>query len=481
MEASKIVKNTQEQAVASWINYLNQLRLDNLVESINQQDLNLEKAIANIDNTFSEIEHLVESNRGGLKGLHGFIAEVAEVGIGNARQNIEGKTDCYEWVNDNGPIDLLRDGVGIQQKFYQTGLSLGAISKHLEKYPNFIQEGGKYQIPEEQYEKIKYLLSIPKEQADKMATSDGTFSLKQWKAVQEFFGNGKVNIDDIEPSILEYKDVQAGKIAETLDLEKDSLLEQDDEIRKAAYERSKPSLNEGIKATAVSSIVEGATALCMSISQKIKTGKRISDFDKDDWMDIADDTGKGIVTGGVRGVSIYMLTNYTATPAAVASSLVTASVGIADQANLYRKGIISEQQFIENSELLSLDVSVSALSSLLGQVIIPIPVLGAVIGNTVGTVIYKVAKDGLDDKEQEIFKSYIDSIDATEIELNEKYKRCKDTLAKDMDRYMDILNLTYSADVVKVFNGSVEMAKYMGVPSNEILDSKEKIDSYFIG
>jgi hypothetical protein len=50
-----------------------------------------------------------------------------------------------------------------------------------------------------------------------------------------------------------------------------------------------------------------------------------------------------------------------------------------------------------------------------------------------------------------------------------------------MDRYMDILNLTYSADVVKVFNGSVEMAKYMGVPSNEILDSKEKIDSYFIG
>jgi hypothetical protein len=165
----------------------------------------------------------------------------------------------------------------------------------------------------------------------------------------------------------------------------------------------------------------------------------------------------------------------------VASSLVTASVGIADQANLYRKGIISEQQFIENSELLSLDVSVSALSSLLGQVIIPIPVLGAVIGNTVGTVIYKVAKDGLDDKEQEIFKSYIDSIDATEIELNEKYKRCKDTLAKDMDRYMDILNLTYSADVVKVFNGSVEMAKYMGVPSNEILDSKEKIDSYFIG
>ena len=89
-----------------------------------------------------------------------------------------------------------------------------------------------------------------------------------------------------------------------------------------------------------------------AISKKRREGKKISEFDADDWKEIGGETAMKTLKGGSRGVTIYALTNYTATPAAVASSMVTASFGIAEQAYLFRKGEISELEFYENSEIL---------------------------------------------------------------------------------------------------------------------------------
>lgn len=124
------IKYTQEQAVASWVKYLNTIRFENLMNSLNEQDVNLDKSITSLDNTLNEINKLIESDRGGEKGIHGFIAEISEVGIGNAKENIIGKNNVYEWVNDNGVADLVRNGTSIQQKYYQKDLSLNAIAEH---------------------------------------------------------------------------------------------------------------------------------------------------------------------------------------------------------------------------------------------------------------------------------------------------------------------------------------------------------------
>lgn len=57
------------------------------------------------------------------------------------------------WVNDNGKVDLIRDGIDIQQKFVNAGgrFSLGAVAEHLHAYPDFVQNGGKYQIPSDHF------------------------------------------------------------------------------------------------------------------------------------------------------------------------------------------------------------------------------------------------------------------------------------------------------------------------------------------
>ena len=226
MDAAKIVQSSQEQAAGAWVDYLNQIRLDRLVAALARQDVNLASAMETIDKAFANIrEDIMLRNRGGGKGMHGFIAEIAECGIGNARQQIIGEASIYEWVNDNGPIDLMRGTEAIQQKFVQSGghLSLSAILQHLFKYPDYISGGGKYQIPKDHYDKIMEYLSMPESVANKLPTSNGEFSLRQWKEVHAVLFSGEVSISDLEPSILEYGDVQQGTIGTTIDQEKEHI------------------------------------------------------------------------------------------------------------------------------------------------------------------------------------------------------------------------------------------------------------------
>ena len=56
----KNIKYTQEQAVASWVQYLNTIRFENLMNNLNKQDTNLDEAIASLDNTLKEINKFQE-------------------------------------------------------------------------------------------------------------------------------------------------------------------------------------------------------------------------------------------------------------------------------------------------------------------------------------------------------------------------------------------------------------------------------------
>lgn len=485
IEAKKMIKNGQEQAVASWINYLNQVRLDRLMEALQKEELNLNEAMSTIGETLKTISRDIVNNgkgRGVQYGMHGFIAEVAECGIGNAREQIEGKAPIYEWINDNGPEDLRRGATLIQQKFVNGGghLSLQAIRMHLNAYPDFLDNGGVYQIPEDHYEKIKWLLSISEKEANKMPTSTGDFSLKQWREVHEFFKNGDIPLDKVEPSKLKYSEVQKGTYEQTFSKEKDSLRKRNQERKEQAYNKSKPTLSEGAKATAAAAAIEGAMALCLGIAEKRKSGKKFNAFDEEDWKEIAATTGKGTLKGSIRGASIYTLTNFTATPAAVASAMVTATFGIAEQAYQLKQGNVNEQRFIENTEMLCLDASVSALSSFAGQILIPVPVLGAVIGNTVGTMMYQIAKDNLSAREQKIFEEYAEAVRQLDVSLQDQYQEFVDEIGKDTKLFMELLNRAFAPDIRVAFEGSIDLAKSCGVPVDEILDSKEKIASYFM-
>ena len=484
MNAEQIVKSGQEQAVASWINYLNQVRLDALYDALQRQDVNLEQALATLDEAQKQIfEEIVLRDRGGLKGMHGFIAEVAECGVHNARNLVQGNPANTVWVNDNGPADLIRIKIQIQQKFVQSGgkLSLNAVEEHFKKYPDFLKDGGKYQIPKDHFEKLqRYLAMTPEEVARISPDNTEGLSSKQGQWVQDFFKNKGISPSDIEASQNTYADVQAGKYEQRLDEVRDEIKKEDHEQRETAYENSKPTLAEGAKATLVAAAIEGGTVLVTELVKKRKA-KQFSEFSEDDWQEIIQKTGKGTLRGGVRGGSIYILSNFTATPAAVASGLVTAGFSVAEQAHLLRKGEITEKEFLENTQIACLDASVSALSSMIGQALIPIPILGAVVGNTVGTVLYQIGKGNLNQREQQILAAYAEQQRVLDAELAAQYQQCIETLNREIEVYMVLLDRAFIEDAVEAFKGSVALARHVGVPESDILKTKGEVDYYFVG
>lgn len=483
-DSPSIAKSSQEQAVAAWVNHLNALRLDALFEKLKDHGDNLADALATVDVALRTIDlEVVARNRGGDKGMHGFIAEVAEVGVSNARARIAGDDVPYAWVNDNGPVDLLRRGVEIQQKFVAAGgrLGLGAISAHLDKYPDFVRNGGKYQVPADHYELIRRLHDMPPAEAGKLAAASGEGpSYKDWQRVQDFFGTNGVSIDSVEASTLDYADVQRGAYGSTLEREKHGLRETSRAKREEALLTARASLREGAKATAISGAVEGGTSFIVAVIAKRRAGTQLRDFTSADWTEVLGEAGLGTVKGGVRGASIYALSNLTTTPAAVASSIVTAGLGVAELANRFRKDEISELAFIEGAELVSLDAAISAISSLVGQAIIPIPVLGAVIGNTVGTVMYRTASDGLARREALLLQLFADEQQELDARLTREQERLVEEIRNATLTYMEVLDRAFSPDVEIALQGSIALAVHVGVAPAEVLDSAEKTAAYFL-
>jgi len=281
-------------------------------------------------------------------------------------------------------------------------------------------------------------------------------------------------------AILPYADVQVNATDHTFANERDKIQEMDQRNRDRAYEASKPTMQEAAKAAGVSAALEGGTAFCIAVYKKLKAGKKISEFTAEDWKELGVDTAKGAGTGGIRGAAIYGMTNFTATPAAIASACVTAAIGMAAQSQKLRAGEITEDDFVNSSEVLCLDVSVSAVASLIGQTVIPIPVLGAVIGNVAGMFMYGIAKDHLSEKEQTITERFLTEMHTLDQVLEFKYQKFIELLRKEFAKYKSILELAFDPQANIAFANSITLAELVGVSDEKILREKSNIDTYFL-
>ena len=122
----------------------------------------------------------------------------------------------------------------------------------------------------------------------------------------------------------------------------------------------------------------------------------------------------------------------------------------------------------------------SALSSFVGQALIPVPVLGAVIGNTVGTIMYKAVASSLSKREAELIERYLGEQRVLDGQLAAEYQELIEKLDQGMSDYLELLERAFSPDVQVALFGSVELARVLGVPTDEILDSEEKVLAYFL-
>ena len=160
MNVEKIIKSTQEQAVASWIDYLYQSRVASIIKALTEQDFNLENSLAElqkIKDFISDPAHIL----GNPLSKHGEIAENFQVYLSNAIEMLTAEETEYtfENVGRTAPEDYLKNGAPVQSKFYHDyAKTFRVVCNHLNTYSDFIKNGGTYDIPKNQYESISDIL-----------------------------------------------------------------------------------------------------------------------------------------------------------------------------------------------------------------------------------------------------------------------------------------------------------------------------------
>lgn len=302
---------------------------------------------------------------------------------------MQGMSPQYKLIDDNGMTDYLRGQTIIQQKACISDKCLGLthVISHSEKYPLFPEKDGVYQIPKDFYEKYKRLVDMPESIALKLRKED----LRLWRKVQAF--NKAMPNAKIEPMVVDYADIQADTVETTIQRETDAVEHKHQKQRRAAEESCHATLQEGIKVTLYSAALEGAVDGGISILKHKQGRKRIRDFSKEEWKDIGADAAKGIGKGAIRGAAVYTATNAINMPASVATASVTGAFTVVEKTIAFSHGKYSGEEYAYELADGIASIAVSAVSSELGKKLIPIPVMGPIIGNAVGMFIYNVTRN----------------------------------------------------------------------------------------
>ena len=392
----KTYEHTIVQGVSGNIDFINQMRIDEYLRNIQIQNINFEKAINELNMARDFIgspEHILGSSF----TKHGEIAEVFNVRFGNADRIIQGENSLFtfEGVGRTAAEDYLKNGLPVQSKFVQCNLSMDAVLKHLNNYPDFVQNGGTYCIPKDFYEQIELFLKLsPKELINLPASDSGRIAEKVVDRIHQIEAKtGKSFSEFVEPSQLNYDQVQLNHAKNTIDGKEQEILKVDTDKRSEYLELSKPSVQEGLKTAGIAAVIYAVLSFTTSLISTLRgKNKKISELNSDDWKHIFKETGTGAVKGGISGGAIYLLTNTTNISVPFAAAFVSAALGTSVQAiRLFRKEITFDD-FMYNLLDVTTESAISGIGALAGQALIPVPVIGAIAGSIVASTILHIVK-----------------------------------------------------------------------------------------
>lgn len=413
----------------------------------------------------------------------GFSAEVKDVARSNGERIINGdsrrkiRTDDLERVNDplfdtvtidsNGNVI---DGSGVQMKFVgaskkdPTGEkdAVRALEKlQTKKYEKYLDNDAKIDVPSNQYDKII------EEANDKI------------KSLSDQLENRKQKGDFEQVQKLQAKIEKLEKIKKNL---KKSTVSSDEAVfsrlhpgLSTAADVMKISLGAGVKTAGISAKIGGSVSIVKNLVSVCKGEVEL----KDAAINVAKDTITTTVTGfgtGFTGtvikgamqnsrsqyVQILSKTN-------IAGTLVAVTVSVTKTLDRYFKGEIDGVECLETLGEQEIGMVSSAMFAVIGQAVIPISVVGGLIGGMVGYALssatYGVLTQALKEKKiayeervqiEKICEEHIKMIREYRVEIekiineylmdsmdifHESFLGIKDALAiGDVDRFIESAN-----------------------------------------
>ncbi|MEX6702297.1 hypothetical protein ABS315_22290 [Peribacillus frigoritolerans] len=490
----------KDQSTAAGVDGFNQWKSQSIAKQIDQivkgkfqsqqnQNLNFETALnymMKMRQFLSEPKNILGSEQ----TKHGEVAEHLEVNVRNAWAAIKGQSEVatFDGVARTAPEDFILDGIKYQSKFINgTNNTLKHVLEHFGKYQDSSMN---YSIPKDQFNIIKAIRlgQAPSDLNDKSIRA----ILQKVEEIERQTGRSFQEI--VKPSVSNYSDAQLGTVGETVSKHQDRIVDENqriqDEIQKDARKKTisieakkGPSIDEGIKVAASGAAITASLNMITIIYSKVKNGKKIQDFDKDDWKEIGISSAQVGTKGGVTAGSIYALTNLTSLSAPFAGAVTSAAMGLSSLLGDVNKNQISMDEFVTQGQILCIEAGIAATGGAIGQMLIPIPVLGSIIGTVTANFVWEFAKDKLYAREQEL-KTMLDTY--TKSILAKVEKAYQDIISKinaTYSRYNSLIDAAFDvhANSAVLAATSIDLAVELGVNDSKILRSDDDLDAFFLG
>lgn len=426
---------------------------------------------------------------GNIHTKHGEIAEHIEVEIRNGRNflNHIKPYATFEGVGRTAPEDYIIDGIQVQSKYLAgAGKSLNHVLEHLHKYPNFTNNGF-YHIPKDQYELLEKVYNG--ENIEGITSRTIRKCLETIKKIEQ--ETSKPFTEVVRPGLSTYKEVQIGKIDETLDSYENEFQETNKKIIKQirtdrkqeesdAQHLTEASWGEALKYSAVSAVIVGATSAGLKIYSKIREGKKITEFTLNDWKEVGFDFGKGSVKGAISGISIYGMTKVVGLSAPFAGAIVSSTMGLYSVYHEYRKGNISKSEYADAACALSVEAGITAIASAIGQIVIPVPVFGAIVGSAIAKSSLEISKYIMGKKEEKFIKELEKQYNELVAKLDRECKEIIAQITAYFNKLGGLIDAALNPDINKSLLGSIELCRFVGVEENQIIHNTAELDSFVL-
>lgn len=328
----------------------------------------------------------------------GFSAEVKDVARTNAESIIKGgstrkiRTDdlgrvndpLYDTVSINANGDII-DGTGAQMKFLgasekdPTGVgdAARALTKlQSKKFEKYLEHDAKIDVPSNQYDKIMQEAERKIEKlSEQLENQKDAGNTAQVEKIQE-------NIDKLE------------KIKKNL---RKSSVSSDEAVfarlhpgLSTAIDVAKVSHRAGVQTAETAAIIGGSVSIVKNLVAVCKgetePGEAVINVAKDTASTAAVGYGTGFAGAAIKGAMENSKSEYlrTLSKTNVAGTLVAVSVSATKTLTRYFKGEIDGVECLETLGEQGTGMVSSAMFSVIGQMVIPIPVVGGMIGGMVG-------------------------------------------------------------------------------------------------
>lgn len=460
---------------------------DKLQQQSNQND-NFEAALSQV---MRMRQFLSSPNNilGSERTKHGEVAEHLEVNIRNAWAVLRGQAEVatFEGVGRTAPEDFILNGIKYQSKFINgTNNTLSHVLEHFDKYQD---NSMNYSIPKDQFQVIEAIRNgqIPEGLSEKTARA----IQNKIEKIEQL--SGRPFTEMVEPSIANYDEVQLGKISETVSKSQDELIIENQRIQdtienesdkkiKTVETKSGPSLSEGAKVAGTAATIGVTVKAVTSIYAKVKSGKPLENFDADDWKEVGLDSAVAGGKAGLAAASIYTLTNLTTLSAPFAGAVTSAAMGITSLIMDQQRGRIDMDEFVTQGQILCLEAGIAAIGGALGQTLIPVPIIGSIIGTVTANLVWGLAKGKLGSNEEELKAKLNTYTDSLLVKIDQAYQDIIEKIEKQYIRFDSLIEAAFDlhANAATLAAASVLLAREVGVDEKKILKNDADLDAYFL-